>query len=138
MGVRADTRAWLHDRQLAVKTSGELKACFKTKPRDFGNAFPLSYIDDMAETAEYGYGILSRSIAPSIVVLDQMSENNIGAERIDAAVDALVAEISTAPHVGTGVDRGALVIEDFDQPDPAFLRTGARITLPNIDFSYPA
>lgn len=137
MAIRADVRAWLHDIQVSVAGSGELKAAFKTKPRDFGNAFPLSYIDDLAEAGQIDFGgILSRTIGPSLVVLDQQSENNIGAERIDTAVDALIAAIAAAPHVATGVHRGSIQVEDIDQDDPAFLRTGSRIILPEIDFSY--
>lgn len=132
---RVDVRAWLKSCLDTVVSSGELGAAYDTEPPSFRNEWPAGYVGDMPEDIEIDSQVMRRSMAPTIEVVVPLSDNNVSARDMDAAIDALVDAIAASPAVGGGVDRGSIQIEDFNHPDPTTAYLATRITLLNVDFA---
>jgi hypothetical protein len=96
---RTTTRASLYAFLQAQQTAAGLRQVYKARPPDFGSC-PCAYVGGMPEPSiRHTQGIRIRQMEPNIVIVDELSDNEETAARLDFATDILMNALSAAPHV---------------------------------------
>lgn len=77
---------------------------------------PFGFVDLRGEEISHTAGTRERLTAPSIVLVDRLTENAEAVARFDATVDLFVDHCTTYPHAVTGTiwDR-MTVADEFDE-----------------------
>lgn len=133
---RSDVRTWLKAALDSVVSSGELKTAYDVEPPEFRNAYPAGWIESLPEDVEHGAGVRTRTMGPTLVIRDLLTNNNATAKRLDTAVDATVDALTASPSVASGADRGSWRIEDIP-PTAGDSARDVRITLLSVDLAEP-
>ena len=108
MGARTDVvtaiLAMLDDFIAANPTL--LRRRFKTRPPSLVTDLPCAYVDLRPERINYFAGVRDRHLSPSIVFVDQLTDNGETMARFDALIDAFTDHLDSYSHLflGTGIN----------------------------------
>lgn len=114
-----------------------LKRHFRVRPPSFDTDLPCSYLDLRPEVVEYSAGTQSRTLSPSFVVVDKISDNAETMDRFDVVVDALVEFVghyggSFGGHITPTSVWSRMVIADGSEDDGKSQFAAARFTFPDL------
>lgn len=97
--VRTAMYALLGTFQVANPT---LLQTYKARPPDFGSC-PCAYVGGITEPQIlHDSGTRQRNIEANIVLVDELSDNEETAGRLDVLTDALIDALTAAPHAVSG------------------------------------
>lgn len=116
---------------IAAYDADLLKEYHRARPESF-TEFPAAYIDQRPETINHDSGTRTRSMNPSIVLIDQIGDNLETSQRFDRLVDVAIEYLTLAPQLATGTiwSRASLQDESATLGDLGY--AAVRITLQNI------
>lgn len=101
---RTATRAALATALAEFKTAnstppGKLRQVHRARPAAFG-ALPCIYIAGMTDTRiQHTAGLRQRDVQTTLVLVDEISDNEEVVARLDALADALIDFLSARPHI---------------------------------------
>ncbi len=83
-----------------------LRSRFKVRPPSLLVDLPAAYIDLRPEKVHYDSGVRDRRLSPSIVFVDQLTDNGETMDRFDALIDAFTEHLDSYAHLflGTGIN----------------------------------
>lgn len=104
MGFRVDLVAGVGTMMAAfiVANPTLLKRHFRSRPPSLNTDLPCSYLDLRPEDVHYAQGVRDRTLTPSIVFVDHLTENGETTDRMDALVDAFAEHLDLYAHVIPG------------------------------------
>jgi hypothetical protein len=130
---RADVGNGLMDVFSQVQTAAPdlLARYYRARPEAFSQ-FPCVYIDRRPETIMHDSGTRNRNMSPSIVMIDQITENQETEDRIDQLVDVMIDALTANPQLAEGTIWSRMTLADESAEVGDFLYMAVRITLENI------
>ena len=110
-----------------------LRRYFRIRPPSFTTDLPCAYIDLRPEEVAYTQGTQTRTISPSIVIVDQLTDNGETYDRLDSLTDALVDHFGAYPSIVNRSiwDRMTITDEQEDNGDGTVL-AAVRFTFQNV------
>lgn len=108
-----------------------LVRAFRARPASFAD-LPCAWVDSRDEDITHDSGTRTRSMRPSILVADRMTDNAETAARFDTLVDALVDAFTASPQLGTGGVWSRMTVTDEEIAEDNATFMGARFTFPDI------
>lgn len=116
---RVDLRAGLLDLLTDFVTAqpAALVRALPVRPENLpAHETPYAYVDLRGEQASHTAGVRTRLAGPSIVLVDQISDNAETVAAFDATVDLFMDHATARPHLVTGTiwDR-ITVTDEFDE-----------------------
>ena len=76
-----------------------LRRRFKVRPPSLVTDLPCAYIDLRPETISWSNGVRDRTLSPSIVFVDQLTDNGETMDRFDTLIDAFTDHLDSYPHL---------------------------------------
>lgn len=106
-----------------------LRRVFDHRPPSDVTDLPFAYVSLRPESITHASGVRTRTMQPSVVVVDMLASNDETEGRFDVLVDALVEHFTGYPHIvnGTIWDRMTVAEED----EPGFM--AVRFTFENVE-----
>jgi hypothetical protein len=108
-----------------------LKEYHRARPASISE-FPAAYIDNRPERIVHDAGTRTRTMNPSIVLVDSIGDNEEASRRFDELVDVMVEYLTLAPQLATGTIWSNATVDD----EPASLGdlgyAAVRISLQDI------
>lgn len=112
----------------------QLKTVVRVRPMSLTGEFPRAYLDLRTESITHANGIRTRTMSPSVVVVDQLTSNDETLDRLDDLVDLLVDWFTGYPHIVTGTVWDAMTVSDESEELAEGKPTAAvRFTFRNIE-----
>jgi hypothetical protein len=109
-----------------------LLRAYRARPEGFPD-LPCAYIDGRPEAIQQDSGIRTRIMAPQIVIVRRITNNDEAMAAFDTLVDIVVDAITANPQFATGtIHRGTFTIADEDAPYGDYDLAAVRITLTDI------
>lgn len=108
-----------------------LRHRYKVKPASFTTDLPCAYIDLRPEAITFANGLRDRVISPSVVIVDELTDNGETMGRFDVLVDALVDHFTGYPHLVAGTVWDRMSVADEAQGTNNQY-AGARFTFENV------
>lgn len=83
-----------------------LRRRFKVRPPTLVTDLPCAYIDLRPEDVHYDNGVRDRTLRPSIVFVDQLTDNGETMDRFDVLIDTFTDHLDSYAHLflGTGIN----------------------------------
>jgi hypothetical protein len=96
---RVDTRTALYALlQTFNSAQAGLRQVYKARPPDFGSC-PCAYVGGITEPQiRHDSGTRQRTIEANVVLVDELTDNEESAGRLDLLTDALLDALTAAPH----------------------------------------
>ena len=133
---RADIADGLRDLLDSFKSANPalLRSSFLAHPPSLNVDLPAGWVETRNEAVSHASGIRTRTMSPTVVVADRLTDNAETMGRMDALVDALLDHFTDNPHIVAGTIWDALTITDeLDQlPDGAWMQQ-VRFTFTNVE-----
>lgn len=100
---RNDTRTALYSLLQTFNTAQSgLQQVYKARPPDFG-ACPCAYVGGITEPSiPHDSGTRQRNLEANVVLVDELTDNEETAGRLDVLTDALLDALTAAPHAVSG------------------------------------
>ncbi len=96
-----------------------LVATFSARPATFAREMPFAFVEARNETVRHDAGTRTRTMTPTVVLVDRLTDNTETMGRLDPLVDALLDAYTASPHItSTGVWLGGVSITDGYEQDP--------------------
>lgn len=90
-----------------------LVRAFKVRPGNLvATDLPCAYIDLRPETIAHAAGVRTRTMSPSVVVVDRLTDNAETLTRLDSLTDALVDWFTGYPHIVAGTVWDQMTVGD--------------------------
>lgn len=74
-----------------------LRKVKRARPENVGET-PVAWIGDISETITHDSGVRGRTFAIPVAIVDQLSDSDENADRMDDLVDALIDVFTANPH----------------------------------------
>lgn len=106
---------------------------FRIRPPSFTTDLPAAYLDLRPEEVSYTQGTQTRAISPSIVVVDNITDNGETMDRLDSLTDALVTHFGGYPSIvpRSAWDRMTISDEVEDNGDGTYM-AAVRFSFGNV------
>lgn len=110
-----------------------LRRAFRARPASWTTDTPCAWVETRNETVTHDSGIRTRTMTPSIVVVDRLTDNVETMDRMDDLVDSMLDYFTANPHITANTIWDQLAISDeTDQlPDGSWV-TAVRFTFGNV------
>ncbi len=101
---RSDVRTAMYGLLTTFNTAQSgLRQVYKARPPDFGSC-PCAYVGGITEPSIlHDSGTRQRNLEANIVLVDELSDNEEAASRLDVLTDALLDALTAAPHAVSGL-----------------------------------
>lgn len=101
-----------------------LRSTFLAHPPSLNVDLPAGWVETRNESVAHVAGIRTRTMSPTVVVADRLTDNAETMARMDDLVDALLDHFTTTPHIVAGTIWDSLTISDeLDQlPDGSWMQ----------------
>ena len=99
-----------------------LVRAYRARPSGPIADLPMAYIEGRPERVTHVQGVRTRTMTPSVVVIDRNTDNAETMARLDVLVDALLDAFTAEPHVtpATIWDEMTIADEPFDVGETEF------------------
>jgi hypothetical protein len=105
---------------------------YRARPEGFPD-LPCAYIDGRPEAVQQDTQTRTRLMAPQIVIVRRITNNDEAMTAFDTLVDYVVDAITANPQFAAGtMHRGTFTVTDEDAPFGDYDLAAVRITLTNI------
>ena len=136
--ARADAVAGIKAVLAAYKTAHPTLLRGVGTARPSGSAFekPYAYIGDRVEVVKQDSGIRTRTLTPTIVLLDTYPSAEETLDRMDVLVDGISDALTAAPHMAGGntVHEGGWTVRSGDETFGEAIYRSETFTLDAITF----
>lgn len=109
-----------------------LRRRFTIRPPSFTTDLPCAYIDLRPEEVTFDTGTRTRTISPSVVLVDMLADSTETYTRLDTLVDAFLEHVTGYPHVVPGSVWSRLTISDEAEEN------GDGTVMASVRFTFPA
>ena len=138
MGDRADAVAGIKAVLVAYKNAHPTLLRGVGSARPSGSAFekPYAYIGARTEVATADSGIRTRTLSPTIVLIDTYPSSEETLDRMDLLVDGISDALTAAPHMAGGntVHQGGWTVQSGDEQFGEAIYRSETFTLDAITF----
>ena len=115
----------------ATANPDRLQRAYRARPTGLPD-LPAAFIDSRPERVTHGESIRTRTMAPTVVVVRNASDNLEDAEAFDILVDALVDAFTASPQFATGTIWDEMTVADEEYPVGDYLLPAVRFTFGDI------
>lgn len=131
---RADVVAGLTSVLQAFQTANPtlLRAVFPARPSRYTGDMPFAYIETRNESVTHDSGTRTRTMTPSVVVVDQLTDNEETMARFDALVDLLMDHFTANPQLTPVTIWSALTVTDDYEEVGDRVFAAARFAFQNV------
>jgi hypothetical protein len=108
-----------------------LVRAFRARPESFAD-LPCAWVETRNEAVVHDSGIRTRTMTPTVVVTDRLTNNAEVMARLDPLVDGLLDAFSAVPNLATGTIWSQVSIADtFEQIGDSIFQS-VTFTFPNV------
>lgn len=117
----------------AYKTANPtlLRHVFDVRPQGPVSDFPYAYVALRPESIRHASGTRTRTMQPSVVVVDTLASNGETYDRFDVLVDGLVDQFTAYPHIVANTIWDEMSVAEEDTPGFA----AVRFTFSNVEIT---
>ena len=110
----------------------DLVATYSTRPASFARPTPFAFIGIRPEEVRHDSGTRTRTMSPTVTIVDQLVDNPTTMTRLDRLIDLLMDAFTARPHLvaGTIWDRISVSDEFVSEGDSVF--QAVTFTFPNV------
>lgn len=132
---RSDVAGGLHSilSAFAVANPTLLRRAFRARPSSWTTDTPFGWVETRNETVRHDSGLRMRTMTPSVVVVDRLTDNIETMDRMDDLVDALLDYFTANPHItaNTAWDQLTITDETEQLPDGTWI-SAVRFTFGDV------
>ena len=109
---------------------------YRSKPLNIAAGdLPAAYVDVRNEVIRHAQGVRTRTMSPTVMVVDRATDNVETGDRMDPLIDGLVDAFTAAPQLVTGTVWDQMDIRDIPVEIGEYEFAGVRITLADVTIS---
>lgn len=110
-----------------------LRRAYRARPASWNTDLPAAWVETRNEVVAHDSGVRTRTMTPSVLVVDRLTDNTETMDRMDDLVDALLDHFTASPHITTTTIWDALSVTDETEqlPDGSWV-TAVRFTFGNV------
>jgi len=110
-----------------------VRSTWRTQPPSFNVDLPAAFVGVRPETAMHANGIRTRTMSPSVIFIDRLTDNNETMTRMDVLVDAAMDYFTANPHITPNTVWDTFTTTDGMFEDLSGMKTqGVTFTFGNI------
>jgi hypothetical protein len=111
---RSDIAGGLHTILLAFVAANPtlLRRAFRARPASWTTDLPAAWVEVRNEAITHDAGVRTRTMQPTVLVVDRLTDNTETMDRMDDLVDALLDHFTANPHITPNTVWDQLAISD--------------------------
>lgn len=109
-----------------------LRSVHSARPSRYTGDMPFAYVETRNETVAHDAGLRTRTMTPTVVVVDELTDNGETMGRFDVLVDSLLDWFTDNPHITPNTIWDQLSITDDYEEVGDRLFAAARFSFGNV------